>query len=73
MKPEKEISFLINTIEDLKGSKLSEGFYQYLTTLINDGHEISFYRKGNEEKDTTIKTLEHLNNFRNHFRYPPVE
>jgi hypothetical protein len=66
-KPKQEISFSIETIEDMMFNERIYDFFNLLTTLINDGNWLSFYR--HNEKLTTIKDAQHLENFKRSFKF----
>lgn len=66
-RPKQEIRFSIVTIEDMVFNERIYDFFNLLTTLINDGYWLSFYR--HDEKLTTIKDVQHLENFKRSFKF----
>ncbi|WP_126247755.1 hypothetical protein [Chitinophaga rhizosphaerae] len=62
--PEREVSFLIDTIENLLYNKHKNDHLKFLETLVNDGFSITFYRIGDDEPLTTINDIEHFENFK---------
>jgi hypothetical protein len=65
--PKQEIHFAINTIEDMMFNRHIYSYFDFLSSLIDDGFYLSFYRR--DEKLTTIKDKAHLENFRYSFRF----
>lgn len=70
MNPQKDIRFSIDTIENMMfNHKHIQVYFEFLENLVKDGFELSFYRIGSEECLTTIRDLNHLNNFRRSFKF----
>ncbi len=63
-----EISCMINTIEDMLWNPLINDYLDSLESFIEDGHVLVFYRKGSDDKLTTIKDVDHFNNFKRTFK-----
>jgi len=66
--PKRNISFLIDTIEDLLYNKHKNDHLNFLEILINDGFSITIYRVGFDEPLTTINDIKHFENFKRGFR-----
>lgn len=70
--PNKEVSFVIDTIEDLRWNSNINAFFSYLETLLISGFDLVFYRVGNDERLTTIQDIDHFKNFKRSFRNPEI-
>jgi len=65
-----EISFVLDTIEDLRNNhKFMDEYFLLLENLIKNGNQLAFYWIDGNEKLTLIKDLNHLENFKKSFKY----
>jgi hypothetical protein len=69
--PKTKIRMFHETIEDLRNNQHAKEYFAILRKLIRAGHELEFYRSGDEfgEPSTTIRDVKHLANFIGSYKF----
>ncbi len=66
----KDVDFIIDTLEDLHYQSIREPLFDYMRSLIDKGYTIHLYRKGADSPLTRINSLEHFTVFKKSLRLP---
>lgn len=69
----KDVDFIIDTIEDLNYQLIREKLFDLMKELISNGYSLHIFRKGDDEELTNINSLDHFENFKKRIGLAPIE